>query len=118
MTDPLISAPFLGRSLLIRCADCHRATGRRARIGSVVESPLDDANMILSSSGVGSPKSANRHPANACIEWVDGRTSIRYFCRRCERRTGHIAYKVVPTTWFLERFAEMPESQKTRTLTI
>jgi len=112
--------PLISRSLLIRCADCHRVTGKGARIGSVMaEVPLDeDANVIIFTSGVGSSKSQNRHPAEACIEWINGRQSIRYFCRRCERRTGRIAYKVVPTTWFLERFAEMSENQKTRTLTI
>jgi hypothetical protein len=111
--------PLIAPSLIIRCADCHRVTGKGARIGTVMAWHSDSAaDVIIFTSGVGSSKSQNRHPAQACIEWINGHQSIRYFCRRCERRTGRIAYKVIPTTWFLERFAEMPENQKTRTLTI
>lgn len=110
--------PLIASSLIIRCADCYRVTGKGARIGAVTAWHRGATDVILFTSGAGSPESQNRDPAQACIEWVNGRQSIRYFCRRCERRTARIAYKVVPTTWFLERFAEMPESQKTRTLTI
>jgi hypothetical protein len=106
---------LIRRELVVRCAECERVTGNDARIGLVVESPLDDSGLIVSSTGVGSFRSENR---SLSIEWVNGRASIRYFCRRCERRTGRIAYRVVSADWFRERFAEMAPGKRTRELKI
>ena len=92
------------RDIVIRCADCERETGRAARIGFVY---WFDNEWLH----VRDPR-ADDTPS---IELV-GAESVRYFCKRCEKRTGRRSYKVAPQQFF--RDVATASGQQTRTLTI
>ena len=106
--------PRLGgdRDIVIRCADCARSTGKPARIGLV----------FWHENGWLDAYDPRVHPAlndGPSIELTDAGAEsgvIRFFCRRCEQRTGRRSYKVVPKQFFLDRLAD--DTERTKTFTI